>query len=256
VADPGKNKEEDERREEQARKVRRSAEQYTVAPADDRKHPFKFHEDPVMRWSNPVGGAKDGAIYIWSDRHRPQVIFKLFSFDGEHFTHEWQSLAESKIVAEKGDKVVWNPTEAGVTFRELPDAPQPGETAAARLRQMKSLAGKFSVTATRLPKDAKPTELRLLIQPLFRFERGEAPQRPDGALFGYAEGTDPAALLMLEARRTKEGDRFYYAFARMTSWAVTAQYGGKEIYSVGKYDFSQDPKGTFLPLPRQSVPRE
>jgi hypothetical protein len=256
VDDPAKTKEEDERQKEQARKVHRSAAQYTIAPAGDRKPPFKFHADAVMKWSNPVGGAKDGAVYIWSDGHRPRAIFKLFSFDGEHFTHEWQSLAEGPIVAERGGKVVWKPTGPGVTFRELPDAPQPGETAAARLRQMKSLAGKFGVKATRLERDAKPTELRLLTQPLFRFEPGDPPQSPDGALFGFAEGTDPVGLLLLEVRRTKDGDRWYYAFARITTWAVTAEYGGKEIYSAGRYKFSQDPEETFLQLPRQSVPKE
>jgi hypothetical protein len=254
VEEPGKSKEEEARREEQSKKVHRSAAQYTVAPAGEGKEPFKFHPDAVLKWSNPLGGARDGAVYIWSNGHRPQAIFKLFSFDGDHFTQEWQSLAEGPIVAERGGKVVWKPTEAGVTFRELPDAPQPGDTAAARLRQMKALAGKFSVTATRLTPDAKPTELRLLVQPLFRFDTGDPPQRPDGALFGFAEGTDPVALLLLEAQRTGEGARWHYALARITTWAVTTSYGGREIYSADKYDFRQDPKGTFLQLPRQPVP--
>jgi hypothetical protein len=256
VDDPGKNKEEDARREEQSKKVQRSAAQYTVSPAGNRKQPFKFHPDAVMKWSNPVGGAKDGAIYVWSDRHRPQAIIKLFSHDGEHFTHEWQSLAEGEIVAERDGTAVWNPTEPGITFRTVPDAPKPAETSDARLRQMKSLAGKFSVTATRLPRDAKPTNLRLLVRPLFRFETGDGMQGPDGALFGFAEGTDPVALLLIEARRTEDGDRWHYAFARMTSWAVTATYGEKEVYSVGKYDFGRDANGTFLPLFRQPVPKE
>ena len=42
----------------------------------------------------------------------------------------------------------------------------------------------------------------------------------------------------------------------MTTWAVTAKYGEKEIYSVGKYDFSQNPKETFLHQSQQPVPKE
>jgi hypothetical protein len=158
------------------------------------------------------------------------------------------------LVAEKGGKDFWKPAEPGIKFQELPDAPQPADTPAARLRQMKALAGKFSVTSTRLARDAKPTELRLLIQPLFRFETGDPPQRPDGALFGYTEGTDPMALLLLEVRRTKEGDRYHYAFVRLTTFAVAAKYGGSEIYSADKYTFRRNPQETFLQLGQQPVP--
>jgi hypothetical protein len=256
VDDSGKNKNEEAQREEQAKKVQRSAAQYTISPADDRKKPFNFHETPVMKWGNPIGGAKDGAIFIWSDRHRPQAICKLFSHDGERFTHEWVSLAEGPIVAERGGVVAWNPSEAGVTFREFPDAPKPGDNAATRLRQMKSLAEKINATVTRLAKDSTPTKLRLLIQPLFRFETGDKQECPDGALFGFAEGTDPAGLLMLETRRTKDGDRWHYAFTKISTFAIAAELGGKEIYSVSKYNFQQDPKETFLALPRQAVPAQ
>jgi hypothetical protein len=254
--EPGKNKDEDTHQKEQTKKLQRSAAQYTLGPADDPKRPFQFHEYALMRWSNPIGGAKDGVVYIWSDGHRPQVMVKLFSHDGDLFYHEWQSLAEGPIVARRGGNDVWTPTEPGITFRELPDAPAPAETAAARLRQMKSLAGKFTVTSTRLAKDAKPTELRLLVQPLFRFETANNPLRPDGALFGFSEGTDPMALLLLEVRRTKEGDRWHYAVVRMTTFAVSVNYGGKEVYSAGKYEFRVDPKASFLQLSRQPVPKE
>jgi hypothetical protein len=256
VEEPGKTKDEDARQKEQTKKLQRSASQHTLCPADDPKRPFQFHADPLMRWSNPLGGAKDGAVYIWSDGHRPQAIFKIFSHDGDVFHHEWQSLAEGAIVAQRGGKDMWTPTEPGIAFRALPDAPAPAESAAARLRQMKSLAGKFTVTSTRLAKDAKPTELRLLVQPLFRFETGNNPPRPDGALFGFSEGTDPMALLLLEVRRTKEGERWHYAVVRMTTFAVVVSHGGKEVYSADKYDFRRNPKEAFLQLPRQPVPKE
>lgn len=257
VDDVNKNKNEEAQREEQAKKLQRSAAQYTIAPHENRKKPFNFHETPVMKWVNPIGGAKDGAIFIWSDRHRPQAILKLFSLESDLFTHEWASLAEAPIVAERNGETVWNPSEAGVTFREFPDAPKPADNAPTRLRQMKSLAEKINATVTRLAKDSTPTKLRLLIQPLFRYETGDSQESsPDGALFGFAEGTDPAGLLMLETRRTKDGDLWHYAFTKISTFAVTAELGGKEIYSVGKYNFRQNPKETFLALPRQPVPAQ
>ena len=84
-----------------------------VLSSTDRKRPFKFHETAVMRWSNPVGGVKDGAIFIWSDRGRPQVIVKLYTRDFESYNQEWQSLAEGGIVAERDGRVVWAPRPPG-----------------------------------------------------------------------------------------------------------------------------------------------
>jgi hypothetical protein len=252
--DVGKDKEKEQ--EQQLKNMKRLAAQHTLSPADDRKHLFKFHDVAVMRLSNPMFGSKDGALFIWTDHGRPQAIIKLYTKDGEHFSHEWQSLSESALVAESNGKTLWNPTEPGLTFRELPDAPKPGETPAERLRQMKLLAGKFSATYTPIPKDAKPTDMRLLIQPLFRYDAGDDMRFRDGALFAFANGTDPQGLLILEARKTGEAYKYYYAFARLASGAVIAKLGEKEVYSAEKYDFSKDPNMTFLWLPNQLVPKE
>jgi hypothetical protein len=252
--DPGKD--EEARREQQLKNMKRSAAQYAVSPADDRKRLFKFHETAAMRFSNPVGGTKDGTVYLWSEHGRPQAIIKLYTYDNEHFSHEWQSLSESTIIAERDGKSVWNPTAPGINYRELPDAPKPAESAVERLRQMKSLAGKFNSTYTPLPGDTKPVELRLLIQPLLRYEASDEPKCLDGALFGFAQGTAPLGLLLLEARKNGESQHWYYAFARLASGAITTRYGEKEVFSVERYDFAQDPKQTFLMLNRQPVPQE
>jgi hypothetical protein len=111
---------------------------------------------------------------------------------------------------------------------------------------MKSLAEKFCVTSTRLASDAKPADLRLLVQPLYRFDSGTDAKLPDGAMFGFSEGTDPLGLLLFEVRKSKDGARWHYAFTRLASFAITAEYGGKEVYSVDKYRFNQDRNATFL----------
>ena len=69
-------------------------------------------------------------------------------------------------------------------------------------------------------------ELRLLTQPLYRYEHKEG-QVLDGALFAFAEGTDPELLLLVEARQRKDQPaEWQYAPARMnmvgaTAWAST-----------------------------------
>jgi hypothetical protein len=252
VDDDGKK---DEALVQQLKTMRGSAALYAVSPADERKSEFKLHENALMRFSNPVGGTKDGTVFLWTDHGRPQAMIKLYTYDNENFSHELQSLSESSLIAERGGKTIWSPTEPGIAFREATENPKPAETAAERLRQMKSLAAKFSSTY-QVAVDSKQVELRLLTQPLFRYDPNEETKCLDGALFGFAQGTAPMGFLLVEARRNGDGHRYYYAFTRLATGAITAKYGEKEIYSVSRYDFRRDPKQTFLQMHRQPLAKE
>jgi hypothetical protein len=253
--DDDAKKEEEARREQQLKNMKRSVEQYTLSTVDDTKRQFKFHENALLRFSNPVAGSKDGAIFLWSDKGRPQAIVKLYTYNNKTYTHEWLSLSESAFTAERNGTMIWNPSEPGITYRELPDAPTPAESATERLRQMKSLSAKFNSTYSAKHLDSKPFELRLLTQPLLRFEAGDDP-RSDGAMFGFVQSTAPIGLLLLESRRTKEGQRWHYAFASMVTGPVTARLGEKEVFSLEKDYIHRDPKLTYLQLHNQPVPKE
>jgi hypothetical protein len=246
----------EEGQRERLKAMIRWAAEYTVYPFDDRKRVFKFHDVAAMRFTNPVGGTTDGALFFWSDGGQPRAILKFFSYDNERFTPLLQSLSEDVLVAERGGTAVWHPSDPGAKFRDLPDAPTPADAAAGRLRQMKSLARSFNATCTDLPPESKPVELRLLVQPIFRYETGDDPQCKDGAVFAFANGTAPQAVLLLESRKSGAGYRWHYAFARITAWAVTARQGEKEVFSVEKYPFRQDPNSTFLWLPARPLPKQ
>jgi hypothetical protein len=253
--DPEKVKEEDAQRNKQLKAMQRSAEQFALSLADDAKKAFKFHEAALLRFSNPVSGTKDGAIYLWSNNGRPQAILKLYTYDNKQFTHEWLSLSESAIVAEQDGKAIWSPELPGVAFREVPDAPKPAETAAERLRQMKSLSAKFSSAYTATHLDSKPFELRLLSQPLLRYETTDD-ARADGAVFGFAQSTAPAVLLMFETRRVKDANRWHYGFASLVTGPVTAKLGETEVFSSTKDYARRDRKLPYLQLHNQPVPKE
>jgi hypothetical protein len=252
--DPEKVKEEEAQRNKQLKAMQRSAEQVTISLADEPKKAFKFHETALLRFSNPVSGTKDGAIYMWSNHGRPQAILKLYTYDNKQFTHEWLSLSESAIVAERDGKTIWSPEVPGVAFREVPDAPKPAETAAERLRQMKTLSAKFSSAYTAVHLDSKPFELRLLSQPLLRYETTEA--RADGAVFGFTQSTAPAVLLLFETRKVQDASRWHYAFASMVTGPVTARHGETEVFSSTKDYSRRDRKQPYLQLHNQPVPQE
>jgi hypothetical protein len=252
--EPGKDKE-DPAREQQLKAMQRSAAQFTLSTADEPRRALKFQEAAVLRFSNPVSGTKDGALYLWSDRGRPAAVLKLYTFDNKRFTHEWLSLSGEALVAASGRQSVWTPELPGVSFREVPDAPKPAETAAERLRQMKALAGKFSSAYTAAHLDAKPFELRLLPQPLLRYETTDD-ARADGAVFGFTQSTAPAVLLLLEARSVRDKRQWHYAFASLVTGPVTARHGETEVFSGTKDYARRDRKQPYLQLHNQPVPKE
>jgi len=180
---------------------------------------------------------------------------KLYTFNNKTYTHAWLSLSESNFVAERDGKVIWSPTEPGIKLREMKGAPEPAETAAERLRQMKTLSAKFSATYTALDSDGKPWELRILTQPLFRYETDDD-YRADGALFGYVQSTAPVGLLLLESRQTPVGHRWHYAYSSLVSGTVTARYGDQEVFSLERGNVHRDPQQPYLLLHSLPVPKE
>jgi hypothetical protein len=255
--EPEKDKEEEAQREQGLKNMKRTAAQYTLSSADTPQRAFKFHETAAMRFSNPITGTKDGALYVWTDHGRPQALLKLFTLNNNNssYSHAWLSLSENNLVAERGGKVIWRPTEPGINFREIPDAPRPAEAAAGRLRQMKTLAARFSATYTAVHLGANPFELRLLAQPLLRYETDDD-YRADGALFGYVQSTTPIGLLLLESRQTPDGHRWHHAYSSLVTGPVTARYGDTEIFSLERNAASTNPKKPFILFRSLPVPNE
>jgi len=215
------------------------AAEYQIAPktAPDRK--FKLKDAPVLRWSQPVRGGDDGALFLWLDEGRPAVIAAVFCWpDGDGMrvvTNEFHSLTAEPIIAIRGGTVAWAPTE-GVTFQEFKEAPTPAETETLRLVQMRRLAERFR--GENFDDFGKQKwELRLLPKPLFRHEQPEQGEKKestvlDGALFTLASGTDPEILLLIEARATSAGARWHWALSRFSDRPLTAWLDDQEVWAV------------------------
>jgi len=251
--EPEQDNESEAQREQGLKNMQRSAAQYALTSADSPQRAFKFHDTAAMRFSNPVSGTIDGALYLWTNHGRPQALLKFFTFNNKSYSHAWLSLSESNIVAERGGKVVWSPTQPGIEFREVPGAPQPAETAAERSRQMKALSSRFSATYTATHLGSRPFELRNLTQPLLRYETDDD-YHADGALFGYVQSTTPVGLLLLESRPTPDGRRWHYAYSSLVTGPVTARYQDQEIFSLERDAASTDPKQPFVLFRSLPVP--
>ncbi|MCI0684868.1 MAG: hypothetical protein L0Y71_22450, partial [Gemmataceae bacterium] len=176
-------------------RFQKAASQYDIRLEDAAKTKLAFVAKPLLHWDNPARTAEDGAVFVWLKDGRPEVIGSIFTYKitNVRTKHEFQSLAASPLSARYEGKVVWKPRAAGVTFRPVPDAPAPAENERLRLVQMRALARDFDARLIDLK--GETNELRLMPQPLFRYGADNS-NVLDGAIFSFALGTDPEALLL------------------------------------------------------------
>jgi hypothetical protein len=187
--------------------------------------------DPVFQWTNPVNGIVHGRLMLWTANGRPEAIVGVYKWyhPFKHRTNEFVSLSTSTFAAIRDGQVAWNPRRAGVEFKPISDAPAPASTPLARLRQMRDLAKDF--TGRETTREDVVRELRLLTQPIHRYDAASS-DVIDGALFVIAQGTDPEAFLMIEARKSDGAVRWQYALARMNSIALRVDHKGREVWSL------------------------
>lgn len=215
--------------------LRQQAADYAIAPRDSQKPPPRPLPDPILRWTQPVRGGDDGAVFLWVSEGRPEAVGTIFTYrvpdTKRTIQHEVHSLALTPIDATWRGKPMWRADRPGVEFRAVPEAPAPAPSGPARLRQMQTIARDFS--AENVHEKSGKNELRLMPKPLYRYEPTD-PSLVDGALFCLAHGTDPEVFLLIEARKSKAGAaEWQYALARFSDLPLKARFRGKEVWSVG-----------------------
>jgi hypothetical protein len=201
----------------------------------DDRHATKaeLRAKPIYVWTNPTrSGGQNGAVYVWTHRGRPVVIGSIFSHpeDGKRILcHEFHSLAEEDLQPAHPQTEKWEP-KAPVEMLPLAGAPVPDTSPGKRLLQMKALARDF--TAYSIDNNKERWELRLLNQPLYRYEK---PQDGviDGGLFAFvtSAGTDPEVILALEARKQAGGPAWLYRAIRFSDSDLHVQHDGKEVWN-------------------------
>jgi hypothetical protein len=224
---------ESERAAATAKIAKAAAEGYTFAREgkDGRSGRLTLEPKVLLQWSNPVVGSIHRSVFVWTAKGRPEVVASIYKWYGPRNFHlgvEFHSLANGPVVAERAGGVVWSPTEPGLAYAPVPGAPAPADSPAQRLRQLRALAKEF--TASEVDREGVTRELRLLTQPVYRYESTD-PAVLDGGLFAFVEGTDPEVFLLLEARRRDGGYGWDYALARMNGVALRVVHRDREVWS-------------------------
>jgi hypothetical protein len=237
---------------------------YTIYRDASRNERLELRREPVYVWTNPLrAGGQDGAVYVWTWRGRAEVLGCFFTAPSKgprNLAHEFQSLSLAVLEVERagGRASRWMPRAPGIAIAPIPDAPAPGRAAPQRLLQMRTLTHDFSAS-TKDP-EARRWELRLLPQPLYRYQSTD-PDVLDGALFAFvtSAGTDPEVLLVIEARRPAQADAplWHYAIARFTDQQLWARYKDKEVYTAPMIVYKaplQEPEDRYHVFDDRTIP--
>ncbi len=211
--------------------TRDAAEKYQfVLESDDGPQP-RLIAEPLLQWSNPSAGEVHGNVFLWTAGGRPIVVGSIFQWFSphRHMSHEFHSLAEQPLKGKFDGQEVWIVSDPGIKFAALAGAPLPAGSKSQRLLQMRGLATECAVT--KRERDDSTSELRLLPQPIFRYE---APQAGvvDGAMFVFVQGTDPDLFLLLEDRESGGKTEWQFAACRMNSVGLNLRYKNNELWKV------------------------
>ena len=133
-------------RKERLEFMKRQAAEYDVTLKAESPHKLTLHEDPLLRFSNPVGGVPDGILVMWKDGARPAIFAQVFQVKDGAWIHECQSLAAAGLTMERKGQIKWKPEKAADQFRSIEGAPPISDSPTKRLAQMKALAGTFAAT--------------------------------------------------------------------------------------------------------------
>jgi hypothetical protein len=202
---------------------------------DDRSR-LKFVDKPLLRYSDPTRGLEnettllDASLWRLGESGRPTAIVTLEMYRApdqpDVLAYEFLSFTKQtfELALDVGAKKIrWDATGTDLKLAPLPDAPKPAAMATARLRQLRELSRRFKVIETL--RDEK-IDCRLMTQPIDRYS-DEKHEIVDGALFVFANGTNPEGGVLLET----DGKTWSYGVFRLSAAGASVELDGREVAS-------------------------
>ncbi|HET6881848.1 MAG TPA: hypothetical protein VFI31_16910 [Pirellulales bacterium] len=218
---------------------------------DAAQAPQALHEEPILHYTDPGGITTDATIWAWGKTGRPLALAAIFyeklSPDTEKWSCELTALADEKLRVESKTGWEWTPQKSDIDLRSAPGEPAPGDSLRQRARQMNEISRRFSVSETFSAE--RTDQLRLMPRALYRYADAEH-GLIDGALYAFAGGTNPEALLLVEARTTPEGVAWHYGFARLGAAQLQAMLDDKLVWQrpgVVRWDANEPYYSVFGP---------
>jgi hypothetical protein len=210
---------------------------------------LRFAERPILRYQDQsrqtgdgVKGVLDASVWRLGKTGRPTAlvtleIYPVVNQSMHLLAYEFISLSPQKFEMKNASGPRWMPHGTDLSMAALDDAPEPAETPRGRLSQMRELARRFAVQEEL--SQGQKIVCRLLPQPINRYDDAAA-GITDGAIFVFANGTNPEVGLLLEC---SDKDWSYGAF-RLTAAKIFAELDGK-LFLEATWNPGEAIKGSY-----------
>jgi hypothetical protein len=209
---------------------------------------------PLLRYSDPTRGGVgvknvpvanvlvDAGVWRLGSAGRPTALVTAEVYQAPNgsrvLSFEFLSLTEKKFsLKHKTEDVRWDATASGLALADMPRAQKPAATPAARLIEMRQLMRRF-VAKERYNNEW--IECRLIAQPIDRYA-SEADKIVDGAIFAFANGTNPELGILLET----DGTRWRYGVLRLSSAESTITLDGEKVAAYEGFVFGGPKDGPY-----------
>jgi len=197
--------------------------------AVDADDPIAPPARPLFSYSDSARRIAEGAIWAWGPG-RPLVMMKSWKNPTGTRTRAFSLTSEELVIVRGPQAKVWKPEQSDAAPAELRDAPAPDRNEAARLRQLKEQARRFTAHEFWDPDNTR-SERRLLVQPVHRY-RDQQRQIVDGAVFLLAVDNNPQILLLIEMLSPAADEfRWQYLPARVSSADLHVALDGREVWT-------------------------
>lgn len=198
---------------------------------------LRFTARPLLRYNDQTRGLLDAAIWRLGQAGRPLAFVTLELYDSgnnaQMLSYEFVSLTADGFEMKSARGPKWSPHSTDLKLIPLLDAPPPATTGRARLVQFRQIAQRFSAHE-KLADEA--VECRLLPQPIDRYSDDDAGIL-DGAVFAFANGTNPEVGLVLECTL----QAWSCGAFRLSSAEIVASLDGKTFFTVEEVNSLREP---------------
>lgn len=219
---------------------RRAQEMKLEAGEGKESRQIKLRGEPLLRFDDPTRAFADGTVWAWIERGRPHALVSVERYE-KHWGYELIALTTEPLTLKTPLGQTWQPSEAPFEEKVLPEA-KVGGTANARRQQARQLARDFEM-AEYVGLEESRTVLRLIPRPIYEYV-DEKSGLLHGSMFAFANGTNPEALLLVEATRSDGAEQWRFGCAPLSTARVEAKIGDRLHWESGR--FVHDPRRSYF----------
>lgn len=192
---------------------------------------FIFIEEPLLHYNDLSRSIFDAGVWRLGKTGRPTALLTLEIYSRQPGTYilnyEFLSLKQAEFALSSAYGPGWQTNRTDLKMAVVPNSDKPSQRMPVRLTQMRRLARRFAVSEL-IGKEV--TTCRLMPQPLDRYS-AENDGITDGALFVFANGTNPELVLLLECKN----DQWMFGAARLSSAELTVRLDDTEVIKMPRF---------------------